>query len=47
MALHEMKHAKPGTRLRLFYALSAILRASKARKGERDKFGEHWNARLP
>lgn len=38
--MHEMKHVKPGARLRLFYALSAILRASKARRGERDKYGE-------
>lgn len=40
LIVHEMKHCKPGGRLRLLYALSAILRASKARRGERDKYGE-------
>lgn len=39
LLVHEMKALKPSYRLRLFYALSAILRQSKSRRGERDKYG--------
>lgn len=35
-----MKQLKPAYRLKLFFVASAILRQSKSRRGERDKYGE-------
>jgi hypothetical protein len=39
LIVHEMKHLKPVYRLKLFYVMSAVLRASKTRRGDRDKYG--------
>ena len=39
LILHEMKGLKPHYRLKLLYVMSAILRQSKSRRGERDKYG--------
>jgi len=39
LLLHEMKALKPAYRLKLFFVASAILRQSKSRRGERDKYG--------
>ncbi len=40
LLLHEMKQLKPAYRLKLFFVASAILRQSKSRRGDRDKYGE-------
>lgn len=40
LLLHEMKQLKPAYRLKLFFLASAILRQSKSRRGDRDKYGE-------
>lgn len=40
LIMHEMKALKPAYRLKLFFVASAILRQSRARRGERDKYGQ-------
>lgn len=44
LILHEMKQLRPQYRLKLLYALSAILRQSKERRGDKDKYGGCWGA---
>lgn len=39
LLLHEMKQLRPQYRLKLLYVLSAILRQSKERRGDKDKYG--------
>lgn len=45
LIVHEMKQLKPAYRLKLLYVMSAILRQSKSRRGERDKYGERPGCR--
>ncbi|PRW20459.1 splicing arginine serine-rich 15 [Chlorella sorokiniana] len=42
LILHEMKQLKPGYRLKLLYVMNEILRQSKARRGERDKYAARF-----
>ncbi|KAL4449023.1 hypothetical protein ABPG77_007740 [Micractinium sp. CCAP 211/92] len=42
LLLHEMKQLKPAYRLKLFFVASAILRQSKSRRGDRDKYAARF-----
>ncbi|PSC69158.1 splicing arginine serine-rich 15 [Micractinium conductrix] len=46
LIMHEMKALKPAYRLKLFFVASAILRQSRARRGERDKYAPRFKPLL-